>query len=697
MHWSLEFMPAIPSGIFWAAAAAAILLAALLVWTRRRGNWMRIVSLALLVTALANPNLVREDRDPLPNIAVVEVDASTSQKLGNREARTADLLDALKTKLHAIPNLEVRIVTSGNSGSAAKEETTLFTDLNRGLADVPPDRLAGVIMITDGQVHDAPPSAASLGLNAPLHALITGSPGERDDRLDVVSAPRFGIVGTDQYAEIKVEHNGPRDEAAPHTAKLTVRRENEPVETLTAAYGEIVRVRFPFKHAGQTLMEVELEPRPDELTLVNNRTVLTADGVRENLRVLLVSGEPHAGERTWRNLLRSDASVNLVHFTILRPPEKQDGIPINQLSLIAFPTRELFAEKLHDFDLIIFDRYQRRGVLPLIYLDNVARYVEQGGAVLVAAGPDFASSLSLAKTPLGDVLPIKPTGRLVEEPFRPHVTAEGQKHPVTAGLAGEGINGGEPAWGRWMRLIDTTAYNGDVLMTGAGAAPLLVLSRQGEGRVAALLSDHAWLWARGFDGGGPHADLLRRLSHWLMKEPDLEEETLRASGEGNKLTIERRSMKEHAGDATLTSPSGKTSALGLDAAGPGLWRKTVDAAETGVYRITMGELSTIALVGNLNSREFAKVVAAEDALKPAASATGGGIFWMGDGVHKSEPLPRIVLESGVSSFHGSGWMGLKDREAHVVRGVRYTPLLEGFAALGLLLGVFSFTWHREGR
>ena len=139
--------------------------------------------------------------------------------------------------------------------------------------------------------------------------------------------------------------------------------------------------------------------------------MVSIDGVRDKLRVLLVSGEPHAGERTWRNLLKSDASVDLVHFTILRPPEKQDGTPINELSLIAFPTRELFQQKIKEFHLIIFDRYARQGVLPIIYFDNIARYVQEGGAVLVAAGPDYASPTSIWRTPLEQILPAEPSGR----------------------------------------------------------------------------------------------------------------------------------------------------------------------------------------------------------------------------------------------------------------------------------------------
>ena len=165
----------------------------------------------------------------------------------------------------------------------------------------------------------------------------------------------------------------------------------------------------------------------------------------------MVSGQPYPGLRVWRNLLKADPAVDLVHFTILRPPEKQDGTPIRELALIAFPSRELFEVKLKEFDLIIFDNYSRRGLLPLIYLENIARYVEEGGALLEAAGPQFAEPLSLYRTPLARVLPGRPTGETFERGFRPVVTEAGQRHPVTAGLAAAS---GEPDWGRWFRQLD---------------------------------------------------------------------------------------------------------------------------------------------------------------------------------------------------------------------------------------------------
>src|SRR5262249_37588855 len=162
----------------------------------------------------------------------------------------------------------------------------------------------------------------------------------------------------------------------------------------------------------------------------NNRAVVSIDGVRDKLRVLLVSGEPHAGERTWRNLLKSDASVDLVHFTILRPPEKQDGTPINELSLIAFPTRELFQQKISEFQLIIVDRSARQGLLPLIYSNNIEKFGRDGGAVLTGAGPDYASPTSIWRTPLDGIPPAEPTGEITERSFQARLTEAGQRHPV---------------------------------------------------------------------------------------------------------------------------------------------------------------------------------------------------------------------------------------------------------------------------
>ena len=692
MSWSVEFLPFVPWPVLGGLGAAGAVLLLALFWRSRRGAVLRFLSFALLLLAVANPHLKQEDREPLNDVLAVVVDDSQSQAIADRTKRTETVRKSLEEKLKAFPNLDVRWVHStSTSADSERDGTMLFTDLGQALADVPPDRLAGVIMITDGEVHDVPGSAAALGFDAPVHALLTGKPGEFDRRLQVLTAPRFGIVGSSQGIEVKVTETTPGNTGS---VKLTVTHQGQAPTTRSVHIGEKVEIPVAIDHAGPNIVEIEAEAAPGELTTVNNRAVLTVEGVRENLRVLLVSGEPHAGERTWRNMLKSDASVDLVHFTILRPPEKQDGTPINQLSLIAFPTRELFQEKLDQFDLIIFDRYQRRGVLPLLYLENVARYVEKGGAVLVSAGDDYASPLSLYRSPLGQILPAVPTGRVVEEPFKPKLTELGKKHPVTSDLPG--ASGDEPSWGRWFRVVDVDARDAEVLMQGAQGKPLLVIGQRGEGRVGMLLSDHAWLWARGYEGGGPYTDLLRRIAHWLMKEPDLEEETLKATSRGQTLTIERRSIKDDIDQVTVTSPSGKEETVTLDKGERGSWAKTMTVSEQGVYRVGSGKLASVVTVGNANARELAAVTATDQVLAPLLNQTGGGSFWLGRTEADAGELPRLVMLRGGHVMHGDDWLGLHKRDAYHVKGVRLFPLFTGFLALGLLLGLLAATWFREG-
>jgi hypothetical protein len=702
--WSVDFAPMVPTLVFAVGAVLGLGLVVLLAVQRSRGAFLRALSLALLLLALANPTLRQEERESLANIALVVIDESTSQTIAKRPEQAAAIRKDLEAKLGGIPNLEVRWINSSKPTGDGVSGTNLFTDLNSALANTPPDRLAGVIMITDGQVHDIPKSAAALGFDAPVHALLTGEPNEFDRRIEVLKAPRYGIVGSSRDIEVRVVETG-RSGRAGERVTLKIRRENQPDETRTAVIGRPVTFGMPFPHAGPNIVEIELETAPGELTPANNRVVVAADGVRENLRVLLVSGEPHAGERVWRNLLKSDAAVDLVHFTILRPPQKQDGTPIHQLSLIAFPTRELFSEKIKDFDLIIFDRYQHRDILQLLYYENIARYVEQGGALLVAAGDDFAGPMSLSRTPLSVVLPASPSGRVLETPFKARLSGDGFKHPVTRGLPGAEAQ--DPAWGRWFRQVDVVPSRGRTVMSGAENKPLLVLDRKGKGRVALMLSDHAWLWARGYEGGGPHTDLLRRLAHWLMKEPDLEEERLLASAKGLKLTVERRSMEERVPPVDVSAPGGETSKVTLEKASDGVWRSTVDVKVPGLYKLQTpgpnGDLHAVAHAGIEDAREMSEVTASDEKLKPLVEQTGGGVFWTRSGGllssmnASSVDVPRVSMLSNARVLAGSSWLGLKDREAFVTRGVKLTPMFTGILALAALLFMVTLAWWREGK
>jgi hypothetical protein len=689
-QFNLSFSSLLPWPVLLGFGVLALGLVGLGFYARGSGSFLRALGLGLLLLAMTGPALMREERNPLKEVVAVVVDKSGSQTIGERRAQTEKARAGLEKSLNALGNVEVRVIESGRTDSEA-DGTRLFAALNAGLADVPLERLGGVFMITDGVVDDIPADVSALGFKAPLHALITGHEGERDRRIELLEAPRFGIVGKEQTIELRVRDTAENSDSL----VLKVRRDGNPVATIVATPGERLRVPVKIEHGGPNVVELEVEALPDELTAINNKAVLTIEGVRDKLKVLLVSGEPHAGERMWRNLLKSDANVDLVHFTILRPPEKQDGTPINELSLIAFPTADLFGRKIKEFDLIVFDRYSNQSVLPLIYFDNIVRYVREGGALMLAAGPDFAKPEGLYYSPLGRIAPARPDGSLTEHAFRAAITEDGAKHPVTRGLPGADQN--PPAWSEWFRQVNAEVMHGTSILSGAVGKPLLVLARGGKGRVALLLTDQIWLWARGFEGGGPHLDLLRRLAHWLMKEPDLEEEALRANVRGHVIEIERQSLKADVPPVTVTSPSGAEESVRLTPAEPGISRANVNAAELGVYRLSDGNLSVLANVGPENPSEFQEVVSTPNKLKPLAEATGGTARRIGNAENSEISLPRVVAIGESPVYGGAGYAAIKRIGASEVKGVGVMPLAIGFVGLAALLGSLTAVWLFEGR
>ncbi|KQO66753.1 hypothetical protein [Methylobacterium sp. Leaf89] len=687
---SLSFSPLVPWPVLIAFGVLVLVFAVLAFLARGRTAILRALALALVLLAIANPSLVREDREPVKDIAAIVVDRSGSQALGDRPAMTDAVRAELQRRFGALTNIEPRFIDVPDA-KEGDEGTRLFTALSQALADVPAERLAGVVMLTDGVVHDIPASAAALGLKGPLHVLVTGHPDERDRQIKLIEAPRFGIVGRDLTIRAEVMERG-----GTGSATVTVRRDGEEVGRRTFPTGQPFSLTMRIEHGGPNVVEIEVEPLPGELTTINNRAVLPIEGIREKLRVLLVSGEPHQGERTWRNLLKSDANVDLVHFTILRPPEKQDGTPISELSLIAFPTRELFVQKIKDFDLIIFDRYANQSVLPSAYFDNIVRYVREGGALLIAAGPEFASPSSLSRTRLAAILPGEPNGRVLEQPYKAALTNIGNRHPVTRALPGSEAS--PPAWGDWLRIVSTQVRPGiQPILQGPNALPLLALSREEKGRVALLTSDHAWLWARGYQEGGPYLDLLRRLGHWLMKEPALEEEALRAqtTGHGREVRVERQTMADTAEPVSVTGPTGRQRTLTLTQGEPGLFSTTFEATELGLHTLRSNSLVAFVSVGPPNPRELADVFSDTERLKALAEGTGGSIRRIADAAGGTV-VPRLQsVRSG--RLGGADWIGFRPSDSANIRGVEVYPLALGLWALVALAGAVLAMWLVEGR
>jgi hypothetical protein len=681
---ALRFEPVLPDSLLIALALLCVAASTLGLWRRARGAVLRACAFAVLIGWLAGPTLVQETRQGISDIALLVVDHSASMQVGDR-MKIADAAAAqIRAQASKLPGLDLRTVVVPESGH---DGTQLWSAASRALADIPQNRLAGILAITDGQVHDLP----SVAPDAPLQLLIPARGEEWDRRVRVIQAPGYGIVGHTLDLKVVVEDLGPPDSAPAGPANLTIQRDGAPPVTTQVPVGIVQTVPVDITRAGLSLIKISTDAVPGEASALNNQTVVQINGVRDRLRVLLVSGEPNQGERTWRRLLKSDPAVDLVHFTILRPPEKDDTTPLNELALIAFPTRELFQDKLSGFDLIILDRFTDRGVLPHIYLRNIADYVRHGGALLLTVGPEFAGPRSLDQTPLGAVLPAHAPANadgIIEDMFVPKVTGLGDRHPVTEGLAGQSA----AAWGPWYRAIAGEDVQGQVLMTGPDNQPLLILSHVDKGRAAMLMSDQIWLWSRGHKGGGPQAELLRRVAHWLMKEPELDEEQLSARIDAGKLLIERRSV---AGDAaalvSVTPPEGAARNVMLTDTGPGRATASLPAPAPGVWQVSDGTHLAFAAVGLDNPMEYADLRATADRMRKLVQASGGGVTWLANGT------PELRRVGDGETAYGPGWVGLVRRGAHLVTGVETVPLLPPYAALPILLGLVVGAWRREAK
>ena len=679
MTGTILFDPMIPWPILTGVGMLSLATVVLALWRGLSGWALRGLAALVLLAALSGPVYQVEDRAPLTDIVVMLEDESASQDLSDRSTQTAESAEALATAIERRDNTELRRITvpdgDGDTG------TQLMQALTDALAEEPRARVAGILALTDGRTHDIDRAP---NLPAPMHVLLTGRADDWDRRLIVRNAPAFAIIDEPITLTVRVEDSGAVPQQSSF-ATLSISVDGAEAQSVDVPIGQDFELPLTLPHGGRNVIQFSVPLAEGELTERNNSALIQMNGVRDRLRVLLVSGEPHPGGRTWRNLLKSDSSVDLVHFTILRPPEKQDGVPVDELSLIAFPTRELFLEKIDDFDLIIFDRYKRRGILPAIYLDNVTNYVANGGAVLVAAGPDFATADSIYRSPLAPILPAEPTARVIEDRYLPQVTDLGQRHPVTTDLDGS------ESWGSWLRQIDVKPRSGQTVMTGIDDRPLLVLDRVGEGRVALLASDHAWLWSRGYEGGGPQLELLRRLAHWMMKEPELEEEALFAETKGQTMTIIRRTLSEQIGPVTVTRPDGKSLDLDLIEVAPGRFETTFYGPEVGLYRLAEGTREAVVGLGPAAPREFEQTIASAELFEPLIQPLRGGIFRLEDGL----PSVRSVREGRPAA--GRGWLGLTPRNAYETRDVTQSALLPGWLVLLLASALLVGGWLREGQ
>lgn len=687
----IAFDPALPWPVIGALAAFGLALFAFGLWRQAPGVLGRGLAFAVMLAALAGPNLRIEERRGETDVAVALIDQSTSMTAGRRASQAAEATAALEEMAAKHPSLELRVVPVLPAVDEDANGTRLFQSLNDAFAGVPRDRRAGAIMITDGQSHDTPTAEeaaqrlAPALAGAPLHALLVGEEDEADRRVRITSTPPFALVGDVAEITFVVEDSPIQPVGTP--ARIAISIDGVPHSEVQAWPGRETVFNAPIEHAGEHAIELAVAAGPREVSLINNRALARVTGVRDRLRVLLISGQPHAGQRVWRNLLKSDPAVDLVHFTILRPPAKTDYTSTRELALIAFPIQELFERKLSEFDLIIFDRYPRRDLIPPSYLANIVEHVRNGGALLEAADAAFARpETSLSQTALGAALPAQPTGMVLEEAFRPALTDYGRRHPVTQPLAEQNPDN----WGRWLRQVEATTDRGSVLLNGLDDRPLLALARFGDGRVAQVLSDQIWLWARGHEGGGPHGELLRRLAHWLMAEPELEETRLRAAVVGDALKLERLTVEEDASaEVTVAGPDGASVTVALESVEDGRAVGEAPAALPGLYRASEGGRAALALKGDPSGPEAQDIRADAARLAPALEASGGVAMPLYAG------MPDLRMARPGRAAHGRGWIALQENRAYVTTSEKSADLPPAWLALALIVAGLFFAWARE--
>ena len=448
---NLAFDPLLP--LTWVMGLGILIFIASIATSigRLRSQFTRLTAGLFLLIGLLNPQSIEEDRETLPDTVIVIEDRSDSMKFGGRSEALTEMTGELKSKFREDGNLDVITISVPQDIKG----TLIAAALTDALAGAPSKRLAGVIALTDGRAHDISEAVSGyLPENTPFHSLIIGEAKARDRRIFATKAPKFGVVGEQAEYELLVEDPGFEGERA----RIELKLNGNVKARFPITIGRPLSVPLEIERRGSNTVGLLVQGVEGELTQNNNLFVSEIQGIRDRLRVLLITGEPHSGGRAWRNLLKSDPALDLVQFTILTSSSKSTRAGEQELSLIQFPTRQLFEERLDEFDLIIFDQYERRSLpsrqgrsrptIPPQYFQNISRYVEDGGALLLATGPAFATQASLYRTPLVSVLPTRPTGEILTGAFRPELNDKGKRHPITSDFQGNE----DQAWGAWYRV-----------------------------------------------------------------------------------------------------------------------------------------------------------------------------------------------------------------------------------------------------
>lgn len=639
--------PQIPHEIFWGLFALTCAVSGASFYRKIPGTTLRSGAAAAVFAALANPQAIDEEKRVLPRVIPVFMDESAS--LGSRGSYVKETFSLLESQLSALGPVTLRQVSFGNDEmSASKPGTHLAQTMQMTLNTIPEDEMGAVFIVSDGIVADIN-NIAGKNINAPVHALIVGEEGEEDFYLDVISAPSIGIVGEEQNIEFSVV-DGKSSDLHTATASVSIFYNGQKVRTNTIPVNDpqniVLSEIYPDGlQLGPNLIDIHIEGietganrTPEEVSYENNRITIITEGISDRENWLLFTGEPGPGTRLWRNMLTSGASNRLLHFSYLRPLDKEDMTPLRDLATTVLPVVEVFEQKLSEQDVVIFDNYTFNGVIPASYFTHLNRYVEEGGSLIIVGADTLTSPASIAKTTLSEIMPLLPLedALVYTNGFVPAVTEDGLRHRIT----GDIVESSPPeTWGPWYMLAQTVARpEATVLLEDGAGTPLLAIQTVGKGRVAMLGSNQATVWAAGHKGGGPAVDLYENLAGWLIRNPKFDDENLRLVEKGGQIAVELRTMKDTVDPVRITKPSGETFDVLPELSTPGVYTFQFPVHEKGGYRAQrQGAEATEAYVvsGHEDEEEIKKVISTTAPFELLTSA------------HQGRTVRVITAEGGV--------------------------------------------------
>jgi len=670
MNKILEISPLIPQ-IYLILLLIVIVNLFIIAWRKNLPDlYIRGFFFILFAILFLNPVTISEVRKPLPGKLLVVFDQSPSNKIADREEVSNKVFSDIKSSFKDIKL--IRVNAGRDFTSKKNQNTSLFTALEHRLRTIPQKDILGTVIITDGQIGDVPDNVKTLKNIAPINVILTGRKNEFDYEVKITQAPSYSLLNKSFDIKIKLNVKGGYIKK---TKKLHIFKNGKEIALYNIKPNIENKYSFKVSQSGKNIFEFSIDKEKGELTAINNKAIAVVNGVRDRLKVLLISGVPHMGERSWRNLLKSDPAIDLVHFTILRSPMSFNPVPANEMSLIMFPVKELFENKINDFDLIIFDKYMHYNLLQQRYFDNISNFVKNGGALFMAMGSD-GSEQKIFNTELGEILPVALKNNkspVLLRSYIPQLTKEGKQSPVTADIY---INYKKP--GKWFSQTEVFKTHGEVLINGVDNNPLLVLDKVGKGRVAVLTSDNIWLWAKGIGRAGPYKELLRNVSHWLMKEPELEKGYIKTKVKDNIITVLKREYSQTDNNLEMITPSGSVKNLNFKDNKDGWLSSKIIAREQGTYRFINGNNKAFAIIGNGGGVELSNIYSTDKKLKKIVRKTKGNLIWANSKKH--------ITANNIK---------LKRSKAYNIVSLDSRNLIPSGLALFFILIGFFYVWRKE--